>query len=748
MRLPKFLNQQALAWIAPFTMFVIETVIILFQNGNQIYYYMLTVNMAVGFGFLNPGSLLIYILLSDLCMVPLVFIPRIDLLGPQFSFHQEIVSYFVIVFIGLILYVFSRILVRYVINIRKSGLAFDTIMQITPSFMVTIDNNADVEYISDSLLKTFGLPHKQYAQGRPLLDRVPSGEMLMMIQEVLEQDGFVEKNFEIENGDAKYWYMLRSSLMGKDKKSRFFEWADITPIMEAKNEAESAARAKSDFLASISHEIRTPMNAIVWMTDLKLSDELNKEQGDRARTIKGAAFSLLYIINDILDFSKIDAQKMEILIAPFQFATFINNTVNIINIRSSEKGLPFTTAFSKDIPQIIVSDELRLKQTVINILNNAVKFTQEGCINLRAWAEPLEDGNLKLWFSIEDTGIGIKSEDIGRLFEEFHQLDTRRNRELVGTGLGLAISYRLVKLMGGEITVKSEYGKGSTFTFYVACQGSREQKLVSVPAPDELYVLCYEPNHYNALALNQMLDDLGVPHDICGSVGRMKKLLSLCEYTHIFYDGSGTDTVAGYEKTAGTRFVLLREVTEKPPDAMVRSLTRPVLITSLADILSGDQNRPLPRNEERSNSVFIQTQDARVLVVDDNSVNLQVAKGLLGKFGLTVDTATGGMEAIEKIKLQGQQEQYYDIVFMDHMMPGIDGIDATRAVREWEASFRQEPEVFTKGIPIIALTANAVSGMEELFLSSGMDGFLPKPIMIKQLREILLQFLSPEKIVT
>jgi CheY-like chemotaxis protein len=239
-----------------------------------------------------------------------------------------------------------------------------------------------------------------------------------------------------------------------------------------------------------------------------------------------------------------------------------------------------------------------------------------------------------------------------------------------------------------------------------------------------------------------MLEDLGIPHDICGNIERMKKLLALCEYTHIFYDGSGTDTVAGYEKTAGTRFILLREITEKPPDAMVQSLTRPVLITSLADILSGDQNRDLPRNEERLGGVFIQTQDARVLVVDDNSVNLQVAKGLLGKFGLSVETATGGMEAIEKIK---QQQEQYDMVFMDHMMPGIDGIDATKAVREWEASFRQEGS--QRPTPIIALTANAVSGMEELFLSSGMDGFLPKPIMIKQLREILLHFLSPEKVV-
>jgi signal transduction histidine kinase/CheY-like chemotaxis protein len=744
-------------------MFIIETAIILYQKGHPFYFYVLIVNMAISFGFLIPESFLVYILLSNLILAPIAFIPQLDMLGPRFPYRQEIISYFGVTLTGFILYICSNVVVRYITKIRKSGVAFETIMEITPSFMVTIDRNADVEYISDSLLRSFGISQKQYALGRPLLDLVPSWELLMMIQEVMEQDGFVEKNFEVENGNNKYWYMLRSSMMGKDRQSRFFEWADITPIMEAKNEAESAARAKGDFLASISHEIRTPMNAIVGMTDLMLSDELDKEQTDRAGTIKGAALSLLNIINDILDFSKIDARKMEVIAAPFHTAGLLNDTVNIINIRSSEKALPFTTVVSKDIPRIIVSDELRLKQTLINILNNAVKFTREGSVNLRAWAEPLEDGNLKLCFSVQDTGIGIKQEEIGRVFEEFGQLDTRRNRELVGTGLGLAISYRLLKLMGGDITVKSEYGKGTIFTFYVICQAGGEQKLVPVPAPDKLYVLCYESDPYNALAMNQMLEDLGVPHDICGNIARMEKLLSLCEYTHIFYDGSGSDTVANVvanfvannvdghgegagRETGGTRLVQLRNVTEKPSGTAMYSLARPVLITALAEILCGDQAQAAFRGEEKSGSIFIKTRNAVVLVVDDNSVNLQVAKGLLSKFGLSVDTATGGVEAVDKIKQQVRRKQYYDIVFMDHMMPGMDGVDAAKVIREWERE-HQSPDADQRPTPIIALTANAVSGMEELFLSSGMDGFLPKPIMINQLREILFRFLSPEKIV-
>jgi signal transduction histidine kinase/CheY-like chemotaxis protein len=729
-------TRKNLSWSCPLVLFIIETVLAGIAGGSHIYFYLLFVNLAISFLFMIPQGILIYILLSNISLIPLLFIQSLNIMGPYFSRDHAAVTYIITLVVSFIIYAASNLIVRYVTRMQKSGIAFETIMDITPSYMVALNSDAAVEYLSDSLLRSFGLSQKQYALNRPLLDLIPSGQMKMMIQEVMEQKGFVEKNFEIDNDGRKNWYMLRSSLMGKDKPNRFFEWTDITPIMEAKNEAESAAQAKTDFLASISHEIRTPMNAILGMTDLMLSDNLDDEQRSRAQTIKGAAFSLLNIINDVLDFSKIDAQKMEIIPKPFNFAAFINDTVNIISIRTSEKGLAFTTFISKDIPSVINTDELRLKQSLINILNNAAKFTKEGSIHLRSWTEPLEDGRLKLYFSVQDTGIGIRQEDIGKLFEKFRQLDTRRNRDLLGTGLGLSISNRLVELMGGAIIAESEYGKGSLFTFYVICYGNQEDKLASVPYPDKLYILCYEPNPYNALAMNRMLESLQVPHDIAGNKDRMQKLLEKCVYTHLFFDISGAELAAKFAEEQKYHSILIQEITGKREENIRFSIKRPILIGDLADILNGGATEAglLSRMRNESSNAFMQTRDVSALVVDDNSVNLLVARGLLGKFGISVDTADGGLEAITKIK-----QKNYDIIFMDHMMPGVDGIDATRQIRDLGGRY--------SSLVIVALTANAVSGMEELFLSSGMDGFLPKPIMINELREILLRFLGPEKIV-
>ncbi|MDR2741335.1 MAG: hypothetical protein LBB98_04185 [Treponema sp.] len=327
----------------------------------------------------------------------------------------------------------------------------------------------------------------------------------MKFQEFMERSGFIEENFELTVKGKKTWFMMRSSPLEEGKFSRLFEWTDITPIMEAKNETESAARAKDDFLTNMSHEIRTPMNAIIGMTDLMLTNPLEPEQLTRADTIKGAALSLLNIINDILDFSKIDARKMEIVFKPFKFAELISDTVNMIAVKTSAASLSLTTAISKNIPPIINCDEIRLKQCLVNILNNAVKFTNKGYIQLRAWADQLPTGSVRLHFSIRDTGIGIRQEDMRKLFGEFQQIDTRRNRNIEGTSLGLAITRRLVELMGGTISVESVYGSGTTFSFYVTSEGPHEGWLAEIPENEKLRVLCYEPHPFNARAFNDML---------------------------------------------------------------------------------------------------------------------------------------------------------------------------------------------------------------------------------------------------
>jgi signal transduction histidine kinase/ActR/RegA family two-component response regulator len=696
----------------------------------------------ISFFFLRPDGLLIYLGVTNAFLLPLIFIFRINIMGPDFPLYHEMTGFFTYDMIGLLLYIMSRLIQRRITDIDKTRYTFETIMKTTPNHMVIINEKAGVEYISDSLAAWLGITHHQYARNRPLLDLFRSGEMKMILQEIMEQGGYVAKNFEITSGGKKHWFMLRSPLLERNKFSRLFEWMDISPIMEAKNEAESAARAKSDFLANISHELRTPMNAIIGMTDLMLSGTLEPEQVSRADTIKGGAMILLNIINDILDFSKIDARKMEINPHTFYFASFISDVVNMTNLKTSAAGLALTTAIDKNIPPLINGDELRLKQCLINILENAVKFTSKGFIHLASWPEFLKDGSLRLNFSVSDTGRGIKKEELGRLFNGFEQFNSHKDMEISGAGLGLAITRRLAELMGGGVTVESVYGEGSTFSFYAICGKPPEPdwdhrgKFAAADRPDAIRALCFEPHPCNARALGDMFESLGVSRKVCVEINEALSLLDTGNFTHVFFDISGKERLLEFFGRQGMHFVLIKEVSEKYDSLIPDTLNRPVLITRLADILNGkrDYQKRIIENEHGTAGFFM-TWDVLVLVVDDNPVNLAVAEGLLVRYGITVDLASSGEQAIERIK-----QAEYDIIFMDHMMPGMDGLDTTRAIRAMGGDFARHI--------IIALTANAVSGVRDQFLDAGMNGFLAKPVIIGELREILLEHLPQEKIVT
>ncbi|MDR2784521.1 MAG: response regulator [Treponema sp.] len=723
------------SFLLPFFTMVVELILALILKGDRIFILLLFCWAVISFSYIRPAGLLIYLGLSNAVLIPVIFIFRVNLLGPEFPPDQEIAGLNIHNMIVLFLYTISRLLQKRFLEIEKTKHTFETVLRTTPNYMLITNENAEVEYISDSLAEWLKFTNKKYAIGRPLLDLFRSGRIKRIFQEVMEQSGYVTRDFELTVGGKNCWFMIRSTLLEEESPSRFFEWIDISSIMRAKNEAESAARAKSDFLANISHEIRTPMNAIIGMTDLMLANPLEAEQTTRADTIKGAAFSLLNIINDILDFSKIDARKMEILPQPFDFASFINDTVNMVNLKAVAAGLAFTTAISKDIPPLINADEIRLKQCLVNILGNAVKFTPKGYIHLSAWPEFMENGDLKLHFSIKDTGRGIKQEDIGKLFTEFQQIDTRKNRNIIGTGLGLAITDRLVELMGGAVSVESVYGEGSTFSFYVVCPGPHQGKLAVLDHPEKLRVLCYEPAACNARAFRDILENLEIPGEVCGEIGRARTLLKGGGFTHVFLDSSGKEELAEFFGGGAVSVTLLKEVPEKFDSLILNSLNRPVLINALADVLNGTKDYQKRRSENsKGAAVSFAVKDAKILVVDDNPVNLAVAKGLLNRYGIATDTADDGEDAVSLIQRNG-----YDIVFMDHMMPGMDGLDATRIIRNLGGRFET--------IIIIALTANAVSGVREQFLEAGMNDFLAKPIIISELQGILRKYLPAEKII-
>ena len=389
--------------------------------------------------------------------------------------------------------------------------------------------------------------------------------------------------------------------------------------------AEASSEAKSTFLANMSHEIRTPMNAICGMADMLLDEDLTEQGMEYAMTIKASGEGLLGIINDILDLSKIESGKMPIIPEEYYFSSMVHDVMSMMEVRLKDKPVELAAQVADDVPRKLYGDIGRVKQVLINIMGNATKFTHEGSVTLHvSWQQEGEDKG-RLLVCVSDTGIGIKEEDIDKLFRSFEQADMHKNRGVEGTGLGLTISKLLVESMGGNITVESEYGRGSRFSFDIV------QK-VSDPAP--------------------------------------------CEYS---------------------------------------------------------KNR---RGVERKKfTVGFMAPDAKVLVVDDNKVNLRVAKGLLGKFGIVPDLVDNGPDSVDLIRRQVR----YDLVFMDHMMPGTDGIEATKMIRTLGTPYAES-------LPVVALSANAVKGMEAEFLVGGMDDFLPKPIDLEKLAEILMKWLPQELI--
>lgn len=444
------------------------------------------------------------------------------------------------------------------------------------------------------------------------------------IQALYEQSGTIielnDRSYEIRNTEVRDEIQVRGYMISIVDVTDLIAQAKL--MRELKEKAEHAVAVKSAFLANMSHEIRTPMNAILGMAEMALQGQLGEEEKDCIEQIQIASEGLLTIINDILDFSKMESGKMKIVESEYEILNTIKDVENLVQGKVKDKGLALVTKVSPNIPRILYGDEIRIKQVLINLVNNAVKFTNEGSVSIDVDCEGTQENTL-LKISIRDTGIGIKEEDMERIFNSFEQSDTFRNRKKEGSGLGLTISKQLLQLMGGNIHVESVYQEGSCFSFEVP------QKIIDVTP--------------------------------CGA-----------------YEGPGHKRI---------------------------------------------------RKQEYSK---FKAPDARVLIVDDNFVNLKVAAGLMRPFGMQIDMAKSGAEALDKVR-----EKEYHLIFMDHMMPEMDGIETTRKIREMEGGYYKE-------VPIIALTANAVSGIREMFLEEGMNDFIAKPINMKELSDKILEWLPFE----
>ena len=510
-----------------------------------------------------------------------------------------------------------------------------------------------------------------------------------------------------------------------------------------KERAEESARSKGEFLAKMSHEIRTPMNAITGMAELALREEMPPAAREHIFTIKQASSNLLSIINDILDFSKIESGKLEIVPMEYQFSSLVNDVVNIIRMRVIDSQLRFIVFIDSNIPGTLFGDEIRIRQILLNLLSNAVKYTEEGFVSFSISAQ-VKENTAGLVIDVADSGRGIRQNDIKKLFGNFVQVDLESNKGVEGTGLGLAITHGIVKAMNGEILVDSEYGKGSTFTVKLPQEIRKNEKLAAVNKPDEKHVLVYELDKIFADSIVRTMNNLGVECRLVTTDIRLYEEIASGKYSFIFIAYNQYEQVKTLftKNKSNAKIVLLTQSSETAlPDQDYYSLAMPVHSISAANLLNGTTASAAFGTSTETLIKFI-APSVKILVVDDIYTNLKVAEGLLQPYKMQVDLCKSGEEAFSAIK-----KQEYDIIFMDHMMPEMDGIEATKRIRSWEKQQNDANilQVQRKPVPIIALTANAVMGMRDMFLDTGFSDFLAKPIDVVKLDELLNKWIPREK---
>src|SRR5437667_4088390 len=521
-------------------------------------------------------------------------------------------------------------------------------------------------------------------------------------------------------------------------------------MRDARDLAERVARARSAFLANMSHEIRTPMNAVLGFVELILDTELTTEQRRALELVRSSSEALLMILNDILDYSKIEAEHLELESIPFDVSKVVHATASLLAVRAREKHLELLAEVSADVPRAVRGDPTRLRQVLMNLIGNAIKFTEQGEVVVSVDVAAT-DGTAKVTFAVRDTGIGIAAEHTTSVFKEFTQADSTMTRRYGGTGLGLAISQRLVRLMGGELSVKSEVGRGSEFSFSLALPvgTAPPTRVVGLAALGGRRMLIVDDNQTNRRILREMLaaeginvDEASTAADCLEALRRVRYDLAILDVQMPDMDGFQLATaVRADKKIKRTNLLMLTSAGQRGDGERCRELgirgylTKPMsrsdLLEALGTVLAGSPEEAGTPDVVTRHTIAESRATLRVLLAEDNPVNQQVAVAMLVKRGHEVHVSSNGREAVEAVN--GRD---YDVVLMDIQMPEMDGFEATHAIRALPKG---------KDLPIIGLTAHALSGERERCLSHGMTDYLAKPFKAHELFALVEGTAEPKR---